>query len=165
MAEIPSTPIIPAQPIYPYDDEYMIFDKATGRYILTEKYLIEKMGIDLSARINERNAVTPSALVNRLLRQVSNMVYNYIHAFNANNTFQDLLIAKLPSLRPLIMEAMTEQIYYLSIVGDVSRSTDETKRRMGIDQNCKEVLERTVPELGTTILFTGELTRWISWIC
>ena len=51
------------------------------------------------------------------------------------------------------------------IVGDVSRSTDETKRRMGIDQNCKEVLERTVPELGTTILFTGELTRWISWIC
>ena len=133
MAEIPSTPIIPAQPIYPYDDEYMIFDKATGRYILTEKYLIEKMGIDLSARINERNAVTPSALVNRLLRQGSNMVYNYIHAFNANNTFQDLLIAKLPSLR--------------------------------IDQNCIDVLERTVPELGTTILYIGDLTRWISWIC
>lgn len=165
MAEIPSTPIIPAKSIYPYDDEYMVFDHSTGHYVLTEKYITEQMGIDLAGRINERNAINPSALVKRFLKQTSNMVYNYIHRFNIDNLLQDLLIAKVPSLRPLIQEAMTEQFYYLSIVGDISRSTEREKRELAIDENCKAVLERTVPELGTTILYTGELSRWIFWIC
>ena len=97
MSEIPATPIVPAKPVYPYDDEYMIFDKTTGHYVLTEKYVIEQLGIDLSSRINERNAINPSALVARFLKQASNMVYNYIHEFNTANCLQDLLIAKIPS--------------------------------------------------------------------
>lgn len=165
MSEIPATPIVPAKPVYPYDDEYMFFDKSTGHYVLTEKYVIEQLGIDLPSRINERNAINPSALVARFLKQASNMVYNYIHEFNTANCLQDLLIAKIPSLRLLIMEAMGEQFYYLSTVGDVSRSTDKERRAMSIDKNCEAVLLRTVPELGTTILYMGDLSRWTCWIC
>lgn len=164
MAEIPSTPIIPAQRVYPYSDEYTIFDLSTGRYVLTEKYVRDQLGIDLSARINERNAINPQALISRFLKQASNMVYNYIHEHN-DGRIQDLLIAKVPSLRKIIQEAMAEQFIYLSTVGDVSRSTEKTKRELSMDKNCIQVLLQTVPELGTTILYIGDLTRWISWIC
>lgn len=167
MADIPSTPLTPAKRIFPYDDEYMIFDKSiglVGQYMLTEKYAIDQLGIDLDTRLNEMNGINPTLFKKRIFRQVSNTVYNYIHDHNTNNTLQDLLIAKLPSMRSLIMEAMGEQFYYMSIVGDVSRSTNKEQRALIIDENCKSVLLRTVPELGTTILYTGDLSLWTCWI-
>lgn len=164
MAEIPSTPIVPAKPIYPYDDEYMIFDKKSGRYILTEKCVLDKIGIDLSGRINERNAINPTALIQSYLKRTSNMVYNYIHQHN-DSRIQDLLIAKIPSLRRIIQEALEDQFLYVATVGDVSRSTDKDRRAMSIDENCKADLLQDVPELGTTILYTGDLSRWIYWTC
>lgn len=164
MADIPSTPLVPAKRLYPYDDEYMIFDKTTGRYILTEKCVIERIGIDLSARLNERNGINPTALIQRYLKRTSTMVYNYIHQHN-DSRIQDLLIAKVPSLRRIIQEALEDQFLYIATVGDISLSTDKEKRELSIDKNCKEDLLQTVPELGTTILYTGDLLPWTYWIC
>ena len=122
MADIPSTPLTPAKRIFPYDDEYMIFDELTGRYVLTEKYITDVLAVDLDTRITERTTINPQGMKKQLLRLASNHVYNFIHEHNVDNMRQDCFIAKVPSLRKIIMQAMGEQFIYILQNGDLSRS-------------------------------------------
>lgn len=55
----------------------------------------------------------------------------------------------------MIMRAMGEQLLYMSMVGDLSRSTDPQKRNFSIDENAKRVLEQTLPEIRKSILYGG----------
>lgn len=142
---------------YPYNDDYMIFDESINRYVLTEKCITDKLGIDIAGRINARNAVNQQAMISRLLRLVSDHVYNFIHEHNVNTEKQDRFIAKVPSLRRIVQEAMEEQFLYVSQVGDLSRSPDKEKRLIYMDEQAKMILGRIVPELGFSILFTGRI--------
>lgn len=142
---------------YPYSDDYMTFDESTNRYVLTSKYALEQFGIDLLETVNDRNAVNQQIAVNGILKQVSNQIYNYIHKYNVCTDIQDLIIAKIPSARNIIKEAMSEQFLYVSMKGYLSRSTDKEKRMLAIDENAKGELERLLPELGICILYTGDL--------
>lgn len=142
---------------YPYNDDYMIFDESINRYVLTEKCITDKLGIDIAGRINARNAVNQQAMISRLLRLVSEHVYNFIHEHNVNTEKQDRFIAKVPSLRRIVQEAMEEQFLYVSQVGDLSRSPDKEKRLIYMDEQAKMILGRIVPELGFSILFTGRI--------
>lgn len=140
---------------YPYNDDFMIFDEELGQYVLTEKYAFEKLGLSLFESANERNSPNAQIAVKRILVQCSNMIYNYIHQFSFYNRRQDYWIATLPSARRMIMRSMGEQLLYMSMVGDLSRSTDIEKRRFAIDENAKRILEQTLPEIGVCIIYGG----------
>lgn len=142
---------------YPYNDEYMIFDSDTNRYILTEKCVMDRIGLQLQEKVNERNAINQRAAINRILWQVSNAIYSYIHKFNYRTDIQDYIIAKVPSARKIIQSAMEEQLLYMSLKGDLSRSTDKEKRDMYIDETAKSMCEMRLPEIGIPIIYTGEL--------
>lgn len=144
---------------YPYSDEYMVFDESTRRYILTDQCAIDRLGLDLASNVNDRNAANEQAALKRVFRQVSNAVYNYIHKFNVRTDLQDIIIAKVPSARSIIQEALEEQLLYMALKGDLSRSTDKEKRALAMDENTKAVLERVLPELGVCILYTGDLRK------
>ena len=135
--------------IYPLSDDYMIYDKTTSKYVLTEKYVSDQLGINLVARSKNE------AAIKRVLKLASNQVYRFIHDHNINNNLQDYIIAKTESGRKIIMEAMAEQLTYLTFGGDVSRVHDWEKRSMYLDDNAKSVLYQTIPEIGTTICYTG----------
>jgi hypothetical protein len=139
----------------PYNDDFMIYDEQLGQYVLTEKYAFEKLGLSLFDNANDRNAPNVQIAVKRILVQCSNMIYNYIHQFSFYNQRQDYWIATLPSARKMIMRAMGEQLLYMSMVGDLSRSTDPQKRNFSIDENAKRVLEQTLPEIRKSILYGG----------
>ena len=134
---------------YPYNDDYMTYNYDTHRYVLTQKDVSENLGVDLTARIKAPNAI------NALLNQVSMQIYNYIHTYNANNNFQDFIIAKTYKGREIIRNAMEQQLIYFLLVGDLSRSTDIAKRALAIDEQAKQILSQPIPEIGTTILYTG----------
>lgn len=70
--------------IYPYNDEYMVMDKLTNHYVLTEAALLSR-GIDLRARLSETSTVSPENVINNVLQTASDMIYQYIHAHNGNN--------------------------------------------------------------------------------
>lgn len=142
---------------YPYSDEYMIFDETTGRYVLTEKYLIEKIGVDLSANVNERGAVNPQILVKRFLTEVSDDIYEFIHQYNVNTARQDWLIAHLPSLRGIIQKAMDKQFVYSRLNGLLGYSADKDVQTQGICPKARDTLMQIVPELGFSILYTGRI--------
>lgn len=124
----------------PYSDEYMIFDEMTGHYVLTSKYALDRYGIDLFEGINDRNSANVQIAVSAFLKQVSNMIYNFIHSYTIYERRQDCMIATNPYFRFVIQEAMGEQLVYMNMVGDLSRSTDKEKRELAIDENAKQIL-------------------------
>lgn len=124
----------------PYDDDYMTFDKLTGHYVLTEKYALEQYGLDLYEDVNDRNSTNAQLAVGAILKQVSRLIYNFIHGFSIYNDRQDHIIATSPRMRKVIMDAMGNQLLYMSQVGDLSRSTNAEKRKLAIDENAKSIL-------------------------
>lgn len=139
---------------YPYDDEYMVYEQDLGMYVLTEK-AAEQRGISLSARIRSRGAVNPEVAVRSVLVEVSTMIYLYLHDHVFNTDLQDRVIAKCPSVRPIMQKALTEQLLYYLQVGNLSRSTDVEKRKLAIDENAKSILNRIIPEMGHTLTYAG----------
>lgn len=143
--------------LYPYNDEYMIFNEETNRYVLTTKYILDKYGIDLEGSINERNAVNTQIMANALLEEVSDDIYDYIHEHNADNAKQDLFIKHVPSLRNIIQKAMSKQFLYSRMNGMLGYSADKEKQASHICPKAKSILLQTVPELGISILYTGRI--------
>ena len=135
--------------IYPKTDEFMVFNKESSRYILTEQDVNQNLGINISDRLKNPNAI------NSLLNQISIQVYRFIHEHNINNELQDYVIAHTEMGRKIIKCAMEEQLIYVMTVGDLSRSTDKEKRALWFDSNAKEILCTPIPELGAHLLYTG----------
>lgn len=126
--------------IEPYSDDYMTYDEVTGHYVLTSKFALDTYGLDLLEGINDRNAANAQIAVSAFLRRVSNLIYNFIHDYSIYNQRQDFLIAHNANLRAVIQQAMGEQLIYMHINGDLSRSTDKEKRSLAIDDNAKQIL-------------------------
>ena len=140
--------------IEPYSDDNMVYDEITGRYILTEKAFTD-FGYDLRSQIMDGGYTSPDNIIKGFFRTVSDMVYAYIHSFSGNTTRQDKLIACVPSLRDIIMRAMLYQAVYVYFNGNLSLSTKPEERAAAIDMTCQDMLAQTVPELGTSILYSG----------
>lgn len=153
MANAPETATIN----YPYSDEYMVFDESTHRYVLTAKYVLDKMGIDLEKAINERNGINPQILINRFLEEASDDIYKFIHAHNANTQKQDMFIAIVPSLRPIIQKALDQQLMYSRLNGLLGYSADKDKQAQRICPKAIDTLGQMVCELGHSILYTGAI--------
>ena len=141
--------------VYPYSDDYMIFDKNTNRYILTEKYTVDVMGLDLAGMINERNGINPQILIKRFLTDVSDDIYEYIHSHSIYNAEQDYCIAKYPSLRAIIQKAMDQQLMYSRFNGLLGYSANKDQAAARYCPKAIETLNTTVLELGRSILYSG----------
>ena len=142
------------QHIEPYNDDYMIFNKLTGRYVLIEQAFID-FGYDIRSQIISGGMTSPEQIIKGFFRTVSDIVYGYIHKFSADNLRQDRFIATLPSLRPIIMQAMLYQAAFVYLNGNLLLSTKPEERERAIDETCIETLNQTVPEIGTSILYMG----------
>lgn len=143
--------------IQPYSDDYMVWDENTHHYILTEKALIEKVGLNLRARMGNRSLISPEIAIKSFNTTVSDMIYQFIHEHNVDNARQDCLIGTVPELRRIIQRAMELQAVYVSVQGNLYLSTKEEERAVAIDYLAKSILGTVVPCLGTSILYTGAL--------
>ena len=129
----------------------MTYDYKTHRYVLTKKDLLDNFNENLQAKFKDERDIEP------FLRQVSTEIYSYIHSHNMNTKMQDYILAKTESGREIIKEALEQQALYMLTVGIISRSLDPTHRALRIDENANDALLRDIPEIGTTILYTGTL--------
>lgn len=139
----------------PYSDDFMRYDEITGCYVLTEKDLVENLGLDIRARISADATVNPEAVINRLLERASNLIYGYIYEHNADNCRQNLIIATVPRAREIIRRAMENQVNYMCVQGDLSLSVKPEERALSIDQSAKTLLNTTIPEIGGSLLYAG----------
>lgn len=140
---------------YPYSDDYMTFDEESNRYVLTTKYVLEKLGVDLEGALSERKAVNAQILANRFLVEVSDDIYEFIHSHSIYTAQQDCLIANVPSLRKIIQKAMGQQFLYSRLNGLLGYSAETEKQQNRICPKAIDTLGQIVPELGQSILYTG----------
>lgn len=140
---------------YPYSDNFMIFDETSKRYVLTNEYVRQRLGIDLIGSASERDFSNSEIAVKHFLEEISDDIYNFIHAHNINTAKQDLLIAYVPSLRNILQKAMGQQVIYARMNGMLAYSTDKDKAYMAVCPKAKQTLLQVVPELGYSILYTG----------
>lgn len=128
-----------------YNDEDMIFDEETGMYILTPEYVQNKCKINIFERLSQGDFTDAQGVCHAILSRVSSIVYSYIHEFNFSDR-QDNIIAAFKSARDIIKQALHQQTvaYFLDGVRE-------------IDNLAKCALEKTIPELGISLIFTGEM--------
>lgn len=147
---------MPDEKTYPFDDDYMLFDKLTGQYVLTEKALMDR-GINIRARLSETAAVSPETVVSMLVHTASDMIYQFIHEHNVDNAAQDFFIATCPQARPVIFRAMLHQAVYICNVGNLYLSTKDEERGKAIDKLAESTLGNVIPGLGVSLLYAGRL--------
>lgn len=133
----------------PYSDEYLTYDFNTHHYILTEKAMLELANENLTVKLKDKNDVQP------FLRQVSTQVYNFIHQHNACDLLQDYVIATTEKGRQIIRDAMIQQAVYVLANGNLRKAPEKEKRELWFDPDAEDILLQVIPEIGTTILYTG----------
>ena len=99
------------------------------------------------ARLNDGDYTTAQNLASTILDMISVKIYGYIHEFNRSN-IQDKIIARSAEARRIVQEAMRYQVVHYFLIGD-----------MEIDDTAKSCLLQDIPEIGTTILYQGNLER------
>ena len=139
---------------YPFSDDLMVFDEVTHRYIITEAAL-EREGIFLRARLDRSPMINASNVINGFCKTASSHIYNYIHKFSNDNTRQDLFVAKVPSLRNIIYNALVEQVKYIYTGGDRTLSAKKEEQAMFISPMAVDILNTVAPEIGCNILYSG----------
>lgn len=140
--------------IQPYSDELMIWDDITNQYKLTENALIMR-GLDIRGKLARNKANSPEYVLNGFIDTVSEMIYNYLHQFSANNQAQDRIISGLASLRPILYRALLQQAIYMRRNGQLDINPDENLRKNAIAPQSIQTLNTTIPELGAPITYTG----------
>ncbi len=141
--------------IRPYSDDYLFYDETTGHYVLTEKALVENVGVNLRERMAETALVNPDTAIKSFTRTVSDMIYQFIHEHNVDNRKQDRLIATIAELRQIIQKAMEYQAIYVLNVGNLYLSVKPEERAVAIDYLAQSILGNVVPCLGISIIYGG----------
>ena len=140
---------------YPYNDEDLRYDYAAHRYILTLDYVSNKLGIDIQSRIASNKGINSTIIIDSLLNNTSIQIYNYLFGHNNKRTIE-FIIAKAPSARDIIRDAMSAQLVYLLSVGDMTKSLEDSKRSMWLDMTARAILNnQEVEETGVTLTYTG----------
>lgn len=140
--------------VYPYSDEYMVFNDSDRRYYLTEEAL-RAAGSDLREMLDGNDTVRADMIIRRLLHQTTTIIYNFIHSNSVYNGRQDWIIANVPEARPIIYNALLSQAEYILLNGDPSKSLDPTVRSLGVDEMAKATLSEVIPCLGVNLLYSG----------
>jgi hypothetical protein len=147
--------------IEPYSDDLMRWDEVNKRYYITEAALVAN-GTNLRAKLTANRAADANAIINRILKQATVMIYGYIHGFNTNNEAQDNIIARVPSMRGIMYNALLFQAEYIAQRGILTRSLNAETRKLGVDESAKDELNRVIDELGIPITYAGRYTNGFS---
>lgn len=157
--------------VYPYDDGAMYYDWEMHRYVLKPECVLNELNINLAERLNKRGSAFSENVPNDVLRRISNIVYGEIYKRSEYNDVQEYLLAKCPSLRKMIKDAMKEQVLYFLINGDTSNfagidlktgrviEIDRLRNQSRLAPDAEIVLQKPIKELGNgacSILYQGK---------
>lgn len=150
----------------PFSDEQMKYDFEEHRYILTKEYVLKRSGIDLSKVLKPGFIDQPQQRVDNFLNQLSDEIYGWIYEHNADNDYQEYLLAKNPLLRNIIRNAMFQQVLYVLVNGDLNmysgvnvksgQIADQRKMvEAAIAPAAKRELNKIIPGIGLAITYQG----------
>ncbi len=123
-----------------YNDDFLVFDEYSGRYIITEEGLKRK-GMYLRQRFERHPGVDTTGIINEFCETVANLVYTYIHDFAKFPPALDEYIAHSKEARMAIFNAEAEQAKYVYYNGDLTLSIKEEERRNYMSPTAAAILQ------------------------
>lgn len=126
--------------IEPYNDDFLIFDELSGRYVITEEGLKRK-GIFLRERLERYPAVDATTVINAFCESVANLVYTFLHTYSVYPCALDEFIAHSTEARRAIFNAEAEQAKYVYFNGDLTLSIKEEERRNYMSPTAAAILQ------------------------
>lgn len=136
---------------YPLSDKYVRYDYDTHRYVLTEADLFDNFNENLSEKFKDNKDIDP------FLENISREIYNYIHKYSTEENLQDFIIAQTESGRKIIRQAMESQAIYEIRNGNLLYSANKDERELAFCPEIQDLLTKTLPEIGTPIVYCGRL--------
>ena len=125
----------------PYSDDYMIWDKVTKQYVLTEKALLERVGVNLRARMAESSLISPEVVIASFCTTISDMIYQFIYEHITESKRIIALIATVTEIRAKVQRAMELQAVYVLNVGNLYMSVKAEEREVAIDTIAKSIVK------------------------
>lgn len=157
---------------YPLTDDTMKYDKVRHRYVLTRHGVELVTGINLERQVNTALGQT-SNMADFYLRMISDKIYNYIYSKSENEKLVEYVIAKSPTARQMMFDAMISQTLFFITNGDISQfSGVNIKNGTVIDRRVIKsnmispdaemtLLNTDIPELGNnSVLYQGTLYHY-----
>ena len=130
---------------YPKSDDAMVYDFTKHRYILTPQYVLNNLGIDLYEKMGGARTVNTTTAINVLLdNRISFKIYSAIYAHQDKQLMEDIL-AKSPSARKVLLEAMSNQLLDLVTYGE--------KEKEQVSQTTYNALLQPIDETGKSVLY------------
>lgn len=104
---------------YPYSDEYMAYDFKAHRYVLTEKCVLDELGVNLSIILNTSPDANPSTAITRALGELSAKLYAWIYGHNPSfKMLIEKVLATFAPCREIIYECLKNEVTYSLKNGD-----------------------------------------------
>lgn len=125
----------------PYSDDYLVWDKVTKQYVLTEKALLERVGVNLRARMAESSLISPEVVIASFCTTISDMIYQFIYEHITESKRIIALIATVTEIRAKVQRAMELQAVYVLNVGNLYMSVKAEEREVAIDTIAKSILK------------------------
>ena len=153
---------------YPLSDDLMFNDYTRHRYVLTEKAVLDELGIDLKMELNSTGDANPGTLPQRWLVRVSNAIYHWIYEQGMSNAIQEYLLAKYPPLRERVYRALLEQVLYnlengflgnysgVNVVKNTTIDFDYLRGDLRIAAGAVDELTQILP-CGFSIVYRGNM--------
>lgn len=151
---------------YPLSDDKMFYDYDKHRYILTEKCVLDELNVDLAYRLKTKGNAYSENYASTVLDQISLQVYNFIYQHNSQWLYVQMLLAKAPSARQVIKEAMKQQVLYFLMNGALDKYSGvdirkgsamslDSIRNASIDPQAVTMLQQPLVETGLSLLYCG----------
>ena len=132
---------------YPLSDSEMIYDYTKHRYILTNDYVLNVLGIDLQAKMGGARAINAASAINVLLDvRVSMRIYSLIYSHN-DKQLVEYVLAKSPSAREMLKNAMGTQLLHLVTYGE--------NEKQWLSKEAYDVLLTPIEETKKSVMY-----RW-----
>ena len=96
------------------EDKFLKYDILNHRYYITHEYFQNCYGKDLSTMSSFREDLNPPTAVERYLKRLSMILYNYIYEYSSNPEITQYLLASKPEWRDAIREALGEIAFAFS---------------------------------------------------
>lgn len=154
---------------YPFDNGIMKYDFAAHRYILTSEGVLSELGENLEVVLNDSGDANASTLADRVLRKVSQTVYQYIYRDSMDPAWLEFILATYPPLREWVREMLQAQLMYVLENGFVSdysgvniakgQTIDPNwlRGRARIAPEVEDIANRFIPGLGYSLKYCGAL--------
>ena len=125
-------------------DNDMIYDEARRRYVLSEDYVRNELGIDLLTIAYDELDTNTSTLPSRILKRTSNMVYEFMQLRCRNFGYACELIENEQDMYNAFKDCLAYQLESFILTGDESITNKQImKDNYGVCERSYKVLYGT----------------------